>query len=108
MGVRKNRGGDTVCPLCLMTEKYCETLQFVNAMKWDATTTGGVTKSRALSLRHPPICHTCRFVFKRCWTKRKVKIGCFLREKAAQDHYPDWFRVTELTTDDQRIFTHDK
>lgn len=103
MGVKRNAGGDTVCPFCLMSVDRCNTCLFLLSRKWEKDIANGVTITRALSLTHTVICPKCRKPPRNCWTCRKAKTPCFKAYKAAQDHYPEWFKPAELLPKDREM-----
>lgn len=99
MGVKKPVGGDQVCPICLLSSSLCVTCELVQNIKFAKKPSEGVTMTQALWLRHPVVCKQCRRPPKNCWAKNGKREYCLDRLKAAQDHFPSWWKPAQLPKD---------
>jgi len=108
MGVKRAVGGDVVCPICLLSTAMCRTCELVQSIKWDKTKKEGVTITQALWLRHPAVCQKCRRQDKNCWAKNGKREYCLVRSKAAQDHFPHWWKLSELPKDAKEFLNGQK
>jgi hypothetical protein len=95
-----------VCPICLMPAAMCRTCRLVEYLSFSPSLSEGVTKTRALSLRHPVVCSVCRRPQGDCSFCLGRTSQCAARKMSLQAFFPTWFRWDDLVPADKEYVHH--
>jgi hypothetical protein len=102
----KKRDVAEVCPICLRAAVLCRVCSWVASRKFCDSLGEGVTKSRALSLCHPVVCHTCRRQVSLSSPEQHGPGKCHTCRTSLQVFFPSWFRWDDLMPSDKEYVHH--